>query len=240
MFERQVNAVRKRWHWVKYRDRLESVATMDDFKVLLDETDNSIFAAYKAWDPISRKDVSAVLDALSIDINGKRFLDVGPGYGSALDIARERGASAVEFVDYDPFVCAFNRIKGHTGWCTDVRTKLSSIAPRQYDFIWLKATFSANRFIDRERGLGMLGFYLYPKLESILTDVDRLLAPGGIAVFCPHWDFSGTQRRTPDVQNTPVTTALKQQGYLALPWIPDHHMEPIYPISFIKTTPGAN
>jgi hypothetical protein len=235
MFESQVSAMRKRWHWIKYRGRLESISTMGEFKSLLSQVDNSIFAGYEAWDPISRRDISAVLDALAIDVGGQRFLDVGPGYGSALDVARERGASAVEFVDYDPFVCAFNRIKGHKGWCIDVRTKLSSISPRKYDFIWLKATFSANRFIDKDRGLGMLGFYRYPKLETILADVDLLLAQGGSAVFCPHWDFSGNQRVITDVLDTPVTRSLEREGYAILSWISGHNMEPIYPISFVKT-----
>jgi hypothetical protein len=172
------------------------------------------------------------LDALSVNLQGKRFLDIGPGYGSALDVARERGAASHDFVDYDPFVCTFNRLKGHSGQRLDVRTELCRMDTGRYDFLWLKATFCADMFMAAR----WYHFHRrYPPLDSILNQVEGLRAHDGMVVFCPYWSNSGGRRHVEDVMETSVVKTLLRHGYWVLPWIEGHNVEPMYPVSFIKS-----
>lgn len=225
----------KRWRWFRYGGEMARLQSVEQFRQLIGSTGESAFHGYEQWDPISRRDIAAVLDTLSVELRGKTFLDIGPGYGSAMDIARERGADRVEFVDYDPFVCAFNRLKGHAGRRLDVRRQLGRLCPQTYDFIWLKATFSADRFLALDKQGLLRRFKLYPPLADILRDVDQLLAPGGTVAFCPHWDCASGRRRIENVRTTTVAATLAEHGYRTLPWIDGHNMEPFYPLSFAKT-----
>ncbi len=233
MLDEYLQFARKRWMWFRYSGALERSASLAQFHRVVAVAGDSTFEGYEQWDPVSRRDFSAVLDTLGIDLKGKSFLDIGPGYGSALDVARERNAARTEFVDYDPFVCAFNKLKGHFGQRLDVRRNLSMLYPRKFDFIWLKATFSADRFLARDSRLAIRS--MYPRLEQILREIDALLAPGGTVVFCPHWQSAEGRRNVEQVRDTPVATSLTQHGYRQLPWIENHNMEPLYPITFAKT-----
>lgn len=49
---------------------------------------------------------------LEIDLIGKKFLDLGPGVGHSLDVARMRGALTY-FVDRDVFISKYCQNKGH-------------------------------------------------------------------------------------------------------------------------------
>ena len=228
-------SARKRWTWFRYSGEMERSASIAEFRRVVDAAGDSTFQRYEQWDPVSRRDFSAVLDALGIDLCGKRFLDIGPGYGSALDVARERKAARADFVDYDPFVCTFNKLKGHSGHRLDVRRNLSLLYPQKFDFIWLKATFSADRFLDRDSKGWLAIFSTYPPLEKVLLEVDALLAPGATVVFCPHWQSENEHRKVEQVRATTVATSLTRHGYRELPWIEHHTMEPLYPITFAKT-----
>jgi SAM-dependent methyltransferase len=237
MTSQAFETVKKRVRWLRYEGRARKAATPAEFLRLMADIKDPVFQGYEAWDETSRRDIAAALDALSIDLRGARFLDIGPGYGSALDVARERGAACSDFVDYDPFVCAFNNLKGHSGRRIDARRGLSKLVPSRYEFIWMKATFSADRFVDRhQRGPGFLS--LYPDLETILSDLDRLIAPLGRVVFCPHWATRSGQRVVRDVRDSSVAVCLQRRGYRALPWIDGHNQEPMYPITFTKAAPS--
>jgi hypothetical protein len=230
--------VLKRWRWIRYDRTLSELTTLDEFHTLMAKLKDPAFSVYERWDTYARRDLAYFLDAVSINLEGARFLDVGPGYGSALDVARERGAISAEFVDYDPFVFAFNRLKGHVGTRLDVRRELANLAPRQYELVWLKATFNADRFIRRQRRGWQSPLDHYPDLERLILDVDKLIAPGGAAVFCPHWASSNGNRSIQNVLDTSVATILERHEYRALPPITGHNFEPMYPITFMKTLKG--
>jgi hypothetical protein len=85
----------KRWHWFRYHAALNSMTSLDEFRSFMDKLQDPIFKEYEEWNEISRRDFSSAMDALGIELRGRSFLDIGPGYGASLDIACERGASRV-------------------------------------------------------------------------------------------------------------------------------------------------
>ena len=222
----------KRWRWMRCRPMLEAVTSLDEFRRLMDKRQDPIFKEYEGWNQISRVEFSAAMDSLGIDLRGRSFLDIGPGYGASLDVARERGATTVDFIDYDPFVCTFNRLKGFTAIKLDARKNLEKTGLRKYDVIWIKATFSADKFIKRERSLIPL-LQRYPRLKSLLDRINDLAAPQGRIIFCPHWKTERGKRVCIDVRNTSITQIFLNNGYKILPVIDGHNSE-VYPITFLK------
>jgi len=225
--------LRKRWRWARYERTLDKIATVTEFQELVRAVQDPAFQVYEHWDAFTKHDLACFLDATSLKVEGRRFLDVGPGYGAALDVAKQRGASSTDFVDYDPFVCAFNRLKGHRGVRLDIRRNLGRMAARQYDFVWSKATFTADRFNESKTGW-LQRFKLYPDFETLLSDLERLVVPGGTSVFCPHWHYENGQRKIGDVMKTRVAEILLREGYTSLPSIEGHNFEPMCPTTFIK------
>ncbi len=226
--------IHKRWIWMRHTPALDAMTSMEEFRDLMERVQEPIFIDYEKNDQIARRDFCMALDSLNIDLSGKKTLDIGPGYGSALNISRERGASHVEFVDFSPFMYTFNRLKGFTGFRVDVRRNLKRLAHGRYDLIWIKGTYSADRFILRNRTGIMHPLHRYPRLDHILIQLKDLAAPGGEIIFCPHWISSNRIRSIPDVRNTSLTRTFLNNGYAILPFIEGHNEEPQYPITFYR------
>ncbi len=236
MITKYRNILRQRWRWMRYANALDRMTSLDQFRVLVTSLNEPVFRNHEEWGQLSQGDCPAVLDALRLSMEGKTFFDVGPGYGAALDVAKVRGASGTYFVDYDPFMCTFNRLKGHRGVRLDIRTELGRLAPKRFDFIWSKATFTVDRFLARENNPWQSTFSKYPRLIDLLRQLDALVAPGGVILFCPHWDYVDKERKIKDVKHGAITEIFLQHGYEILPWIDGHNREPVYPITFLKRT----
>lgn len=223
----------KRWLWARSQATLDAMTSLEQFHSFMDRVQDPIFREYADWNDINRLDFSSVVDVLQISLGGKDFLDIGPGCGASLDIARERGARRVDFIDHSPFVCTFNRLKGHTAIQLDVRKELGGQLARRYDVIWLKGTLSADRLIRRETST--FGFMSrYPRPGELLDQLDRLLAPEGWFVFCPHWGIHEGRRFYADVESTLLTRVFISKGYQVLPYTRGHNSEPVYPITYYK------
>ncbi len=50
----------------------------------------------------------------TFDLSGKTYLELGPGVGASLDVAREQGAKT-QFIDRDIFIFKYCQNKGHDG-----------------------------------------------------------------------------------------------------------------------------
>ena len=81
MLNDYLQLARKRWTWFRYSDAMERSGSVAQFRRVVAAAGDSTFQGYEQWDPVSRRDFSAVLDTLGIDLRGKSFLDIGPGYG---------------------------------------------------------------------------------------------------------------------------------------------------------------
>lgn len=235
MKQRILEIITKRWKWARYRRRLDKLSEMHEFERLMEEANETIFRRYQQLEGVSRRDVQAVIDQLGLDLRGKSFFDIGPGYGSALDVARERGAIIVEHAEYNPFLFAFNRLKGFPGYQLDVRRNLAKVPGGRYDVVWIKATYVADAFAFGRTAARRI-IFRYPPLERLLNQVDRLANRNGTIVFCPHWLSDAGKRRIPDVWDTRVPGIFRAHGYEILPTVEGHNLEPMWPITFYKRT----
>jgi hypothetical protein len=226
--------LKQRWRWMRHSNSLERMSSLDEFSAFINSLNDPVFHNHEEWGKRSQDDCPAVLDALGFQMSERRFIDIGPGYGVALDVAKARGASLTYFVDYDPFVCTFNRLKGHRGSRLNIRTQLSTLAHHNFDFVWSKATFTVDRFLAREKVSWRSAFSRYPKLDDLLLQFDRLVAPGGVTVFCPHWYHVNNERKIRDVHHNLITETFLRHGYEILPWIEGHNREPFHPITYLK------
>jgi hypothetical protein len=235
-----LEALVKRWHWFRYRRALDRMTSMDQFTSLMDRLKDPIFKQYEQWDSIAlrRQELRAVLERVGADIRGRSFLDIGPGFGSTLDAVRELGAGSVEFAEYNPFFYTYNRLRGFTGYPLDARKELGKLSSRKYDFLWIKQTFVADRFMSQDRAFVGRVLVRYPKLEGLLDQLQSLAAAGGWVVFCPHWQSDNGKRRVADVLQSPVARICRERGYEALRHVEGHNREPMSPITFCKRVPG--
>ena len=223
----------KRVRWAYYQPVLARMTKLEEFLAFMDKLQDPTFKEYEGWKEISRREFASAVDTLGIDFREKGILDIGPGYGASLEIARERGANPIEFIDYSPFVCTFNRLRGFTPIKLDARRGLGQGPQRKYDVIWTKGTFSADRLIARELSL-MSVIHSYPRLEPILDQLELLCVSGGKIIFCPHWKALDGGRVHADVKAAPISRIFVNRGYRLLPYIDGHNTEPVYPITFFK------
>lgn len=78
----------------------------------------------------------------NIDLDEKMFLELGPGVGEALDVARDMGALTF-FIDRDIFIYKYCINKGHQGRSLDFFTKpLPDIGT--YDFILSRGSLNVD------------------------------------------------------------------------------------------------
>jgi len=213
------------------------MTNLRQFHALMETVQDPVFMECAKIDCLNRREFCTVLDSVEIDLRGRSFLDIGPGYGSTLDIARERGASLIEFVDYNPFMFTFNRLKGFKGYNLDARRHLTRLRSQTYDLIWLKGTFSADRLILVDRFPVLSCVRWYPKLGGLLDQIEQLAAPSGQIVFCPHWQPKNGEWIISDIRKTSLYRTFEDRGYRSLPYIEGHNMG-AYPMTFYKRQPA--
>ena len=120
-------------------------------------------------------------DYYEIDFKGKIVLDIGPGDGSSLDIAKERGASECHFIDRDGIITRWNEIKGHKKQffdyqCRGGMAKALSMNER-YDIVIARGSFNADRWNRNE-------FNVDPDVVARwITKISK-----GHAIVSPTWD----------------------------------------------------
>jgi hypothetical protein len=133
-----------------------------------------------------RNSFKSIFEALHIDFKNASFLDFGPGYGESMEIAREEGAKTVEFVDYDPYIAAFNILRGFKGYLLDyiVGRGLTPLYPNKYNVILSKGSINADRVNRKEAGL--------IPFPNWLEQVENVAAQNGQIIICPAFD-KGTE-----------------------------------------------
>jgi len=216
----------KRLQWSRFGRDLDRMTTLEEFDRYVAATNPSDFLFYEKASLGKRQEIQLVLDTLGIDVSGKAALDIGPGYGDALDEFHQRGARDVAFIEYDPFFFTLNRLKEFTrGYRANHLRKLTLFEADAFDFIWIKGSIREDLF------MGVFGWLF--SLPKWLKKVRRILAPGGTVVLCPYWSSSGDQRLVQDARHSSFTETILDQGYDVLPHLDGHNTEPNYPITFI-------
>jgi hypothetical protein len=153
-------------------------------KFLEDEPENySSYSSLWKYLPIVdkiRNVFSSIYDYYNIDFKGKTVLDIGPGDGSSLDIAKERGAKECHFIDRDAIITRWCEIKGYTKQFFDYQCVLGIerglAMPERYDLVIARGSFNADRWNRNE-------FNVNPdKVSEWVTKI------GEHVIFIPTWD----------------------------------------------------
>lgn len=219
--------LRKAIAWRAAAGRLKPMSKLEEFEAYVEEVKPSLFLQHRSWSAHKRLDFEAVLEKLQLEPKGLKFLDMGPGYGDTLDICHERGAAAVDFVEYDLFFYTYNRLKGFSkGYKLNILKHLNQLEANKYNLIWSRATIVPDLFTSWWRWL--------VSLNKLLDQVDRISAPDSKVVICPFWQAHNNVRRIQDTRNNRFTRIMLKHGYHILRPIENHNKEPFFPFTFLK------
>jgi hypothetical protein len=211
---------------LRHNGALAAINTREVFEAYVAETRPPLFLRYRGVAAEKRQDFASVLDALDLDLSGKSILDIGPAHGDSLDVAHERGAALIEFVEFEPFFYKHNELKPYaSGYKIDHRRKLATLPPGRFDLIWCKGGFSPDFFVR----FGAL----FP-LSRWLNEVERLARSNATLLICPGWTNDGISRNIEDLNANPFTKTMQAHGYAMLAPIPNHNHEPDYPVTYCK------
>ncbi len=230
---------------VYYKRVLDRLSTREEFETFIHSHRIRHFEKYRELSPRKREEFSSVLRYLHIDPAGRSFLDIGPGYGDAIDICRESGAGDIHFVELDPFFYTYNRLKGSpAGFFHDQWNGLKNTLPRTYDLIWARGSFNVDSMIPPGaswQGLkSVLGAKTGRRMDNWLTEIEGVAAPGCDIILCPFWRNRDGVRLLGDVTTAAFTCFITGHGYSALPFIEGHNLEPEYPVTFHKKMSQAS
>lgn len=125
-----------------------------------------------------RKVFIKLYDALNLDFKGKTVLDIGPGSGESLDVAKERGATALKFIDRDVIIGRYCENKGYE-WINmdyipviiDQEIQMGKLA----DILITKGSFNFD-FVQNEPTF---------MIDTLLDWFDII---ADVKVFTPTWD----------------------------------------------------
>src|SRR5207302_4383479 len=122
--------------------------TMEEFERFVEREQPDLFLRYRARSQQIRVQFEDTIEQFGVHFSDKRVLDSGPGYGEAVDVAQDRGASTVEFIEVDLLFYTFNRLKGFArphrfNHALGVTRKLRG---RVFDFIWARGSLVPDQF----------------------------------------------------------------------------------------------
>lgn len=219
--------IAKRVLWHRHQRLLVRVRTRADYEALLKHhalrppyvTDSADVSARK------RQAAATVLDSYGIDVAGRRVLDIGPGYGDALDVCRERGAMTLG-LDHDPFVVRWLQLRGHFAVRGNILSSALPLQGQLFDLI----TATGSLVVEYFSLVGM------GRLRALLARLEQLRAPDGTILICPFFEVTGPQRRRKiaDPLKCPFTDTMLGAGYQIMPRLPGVHDDNMYCITYGK------
>ena len=229
--KRRIRGTLHAWQaaWQRHRALrlLSSVTSRQQLSKIIDREAPEYFLFSAHTSAERRSEFVSVADFLRIDVENCDFLDIGPGYGDALDVCHERGARSITFVEWDPFFCAHNRLKGYaTEHCLNHLRQLHRLPERAFDLIWSKGCISADHFERRRRR---------PRLRHWLDQLHQRARPGARVLLCPHWQTRHNERVIEHPARSAFAQILGEAGYEILPSIRRHNTLLTYPVTFSRT-----
>ena len=128
-----------------------------------------------------------------------------------MDVAKDFGAFPIGFADYDPYILAYNILKGYCAFHTDYYVEgVNRVLPKMYDVVVSRGSINADRFNREEPGI--LSF------NAWLSQLEQC---GNLAIICPTFD----QQKNPCLD-----------AYSPYQWIPDltYYDESLVNQTFLK------
>lgn len=164
-----------------------------------------------------------------IDFKGKSVIDIGPGTGESLDIAKEMGASVTSFIDRDDIIFLYCSNLGHHGISKMdyvpfiVNNEINTIP--KHDILTTKGSFDFD-YVNKE-----------PRFDNqvLLNWLDQL---ADTIIFVPTWGFEYGYKCLPDrfavYLESPLHKCFIDNGYKQT-FIEGCNDTERFPITYIKT-----
>ncbi len=226
----KIRAMGRRVCDMRHERKLRKIQTHEEFYKYVLKVHRDEFLNYKNWSNIKRTEFKAAVKTLGICLAGINFLDLGPGFGDALDICHESGAKNIEYVDIDPFFYHYNRLKEYAkGHYFSFVTGLHKLPGGTYNFLWLKGGINVEYFIKME----VMGIR-YRSMEHWLRQLESLMSSNGHIILCPLWRHDGKKRLIDDIYDNSFTRTMLKTGFSILPKIPDFCEDLAHPVAFHK------
>jgi hypothetical protein len=178
----------------------------------------------------------SLFNHLEIDLLDKSVLELGPGWGILLEVARDARAQKIDFIDYNPYVYTYNRLNGFNGIVNDyyMSNAFNGITD-EYDVIVSRGSVNVDRF-ERQFDYSGRRLISYPEW---LRRLERLCKHSGTLIISPTYD------RGEDVENPYLCHQDKvlsgrfyrhmvDCGYTLLPYVEDWTDRKSFPFTFIK------
>lgn len=232
------------WIWDKYLQRqLEArsfmrIKTTEEFMEHIEEIQHPYFQRYLDAATEGKPIHQCLIDYLQLDFKGKKVLDIGPGLGAFLDLAREAGAKSTEFYDSDPLFWRYLKFNGHKGWVLNFKLftgffPFNLLKKRRYDVILSRGAINGDDFnrLFEKRLRRQISFPRW------LRQVESMIAPGGEIIITPTYRSENPKWTCNDPDKFRLSSffeTLIDSGYEVLPIIEGYGTEKIWPFTFYK------
>ena len=154
------------------------------------------FTHYYEQQEIKQSQFQSALDYLNIDIKNKSILDIGPGTGDSLQLAKSLGASKTVALDMNPFFVKIALIRGHSSYMKNYTIsrngfgKKNSFFPLEienYDFVYSKGSLNCD-LVNKGQSFGIrraINFIKGFDFQSWVVEFKSLIKSGGDGLFIP-------------------------------------------------------
>lgn len=158
------------------------------------------FTNYIDQREVKRRSFAAAIAHLKVELSGATVLDVGPGTGDSLDVARELGARSTQAIDSEPYFVRLALLRGHCAWLRDC----TLIEDGRYfppevtgaTLVWCKGALNCSE-VNRARSWGSRAMLTRIRkgfcFQRWIRELQSLVAPSGTLVFVPAVDRRPTK-----------------------------------------------
>ena len=166
----------------------------------------------------TREDADAflnyIIEPFHLTIKDTHILELGPGHGYFLEAVRDRGGTA-EFIDYNPYIVAYNRLRGFRGYEHDwFGFETLPLLKREYDLVFSKGAINADR-VNRWIGESSASVW-----HHWLRQVEKCITVDGFFFLCPTFDRDANGDHVcldPEgFQQSPFSQVLMHRGYTSM------------------------
>ena len=170
----------------------------------------------------------------NIDLYGLTILELGPGAGTFLEVAKNERSKSIEFIDYNPYIYTYNKLCGFNGYVRDFYSlkAFNGIPTNRYDLIITRGAINLNRF-DRQ----------IKKSMHWIKQLEQLLRSDGRIIICPTYDLGDDDTHPylcniDIIKNSKIFKYLMDNGYKCLPFIKGFSHKDFFPFTFYKQKEG--
>lgn len=193
------------------------------------------------------KTARTVIQELNLCLEGKAILELGPGYGHFLNVAKERGAKNTFFLDYNPYIHRLNQLHGHVGFRHDYlpTNAFRPLGNQRFDIIFCRGSINADRFnreFQKLQQLSPIKRFVFRRrrltFRAWLNRLQNYLTPYGKIILCPTYDQTDEDIQPcqdPEAMKVSYfSTTLLEQNYAIVEDIDGFTDPTFFPFTYVK------